>query len=272
MEVTKLLPYLQDYMQTNFVDLIVIDTGSEIHTGDENSAADMVVLMRALRLLAASTNCAVLVVQHVSKGIWNLAYDEINQASIRGSSVLVDKSRNVFMLARMPRKDAPRFGLPDTNDTHEDYVVLKHVKANLGGYVKPRVFYRTSKGRLKFEAQYVLDDNRPSALDGGAADVRQQTRRAQNAIQRGAIMDALWAEAERHPDLSLRERPSTYQIQVMVADHMTDKAAAFHIAWLAQNGYVSEAKDGPRRNDARRFWPIKKWDGGGTEEAGDTSE
>lgn len=258
MEVTKLLPYMQDYVQTNFVDLVVIDTGSEIHTGDENSAADMVVLMRALRLLASSTNCAVLVVQHVSKGIWGLSYDEINQASIRGSSVLVDKSRNVVMLARMPRKDAYRFGLPNTNDTHDDYVVLKHVKANLGGYTQPKVFLRTSKGRLKYEAQYVLDDNRPEPVDNDAETNHSRRLRNNNNETRRLIMEFLESQPA---NLSATERPAMPRVQAAMSDHMSTQTCTTQLDWLVLHGYVSAIKDSARKTATKRFSFKRKWDG-----------
>ena len=227
MEVTKLLPYLQDYVRANFVDLVVFDTGSEIHTGDENSAGDMVVLMRALRLLANSTNCAVLVVQHVQKGIWNLQFDEINQASIRGSSVLVDKSRNVFMLARMPRKDAHRFGLPDEYETHENYVVLKHVKANLGGYVPPKVFVRTSKGLLIHQPQNNLDDSRPDPIDeeeeGGGK------RAAKNQHDRELILEYVRGCDDDDP-------PTTPRITAAMMDYMTASTCTLHLTYLVDQG------------------------------------
>jgi KaiC/GvpD/RAD55 family RecA-like ATPase len=181
MEVTPLAAYLKDYVNSRGIDLLVFDTGSEIHTGDENSASDMVVLMRALRVLATSANCAVLVIQHVQKSIWGIKLDEMNQASIRGSSVLVDKSRNVVMLARMPRVDAIRYGLPDDAATHENYVALKHVKANLGGYVALRVFERTSKGLLVFRPEIQERDPNLTAIEEDA--VVEETTAQRRAAQ-----------------------------------------------------------------------------------------
>lgn len=247
MEVTKLLPYLQDYVRANFVDLVVFDTGSEIHTGDENSAADMVVLMRALRLLANSTNCAVLVVQHVQKGVWNLQFDEINQASIRGSSVLVDKSRNVFMLARMPRKDAPRFGLPDEYETHENYVVLKHVKANLGGYVPPKVFARTNRGLLIYQAQNNLDDTRPDALDdedgGGPGETRRATK---NQRDRELILEFVGGCDED-------DAPTQNRISAAMMDHMNPATCAMHLTYLVDNGDLTMWRASKKFNAAKHY-------------------
>lgn len=173
---TGLVDYLRAYVETKGIDLLVFDTGSEIHSVEENSAPDMVVVMRALRQLASGSGVAVLVLQHVSKGVWNQRLDEINQGSIRGSSVLVDKSRNVFMLARMPRLDASRFGLPNTSATHEDYVVLKHLKANMGGYVPMQVFERTSRGLLVHRPDVVEGD--PGLQDVETIGERENKRTA----------------------------------------------------------------------------------------------
>jgi hypothetical protein len=177
----------------------VFDTGSEIHEGDENSAADMVVLMRVLRQLATSTNCGVLIVQHVSKGIWQLRLQEMNQAAIRGSSVLVDKSRNVVMLARMPRADASMFGLQDNAETHENYVVLKHVKANLGGYVPMQVFERTSRGLLVYRQDIKELDTRltDEATEEAAEERGEAARAARMAVVHEKIYDYIKAENDK---------------------------------------------------------------------------
>ncbi len=156
--ITGLVEYLRTYVEAKQISLLVFDTGSEIHSVEENSAMDMVVVMRCLRQLAAGTGAAVLVLQHVSKGVWNQRLDEINQSSIRGSSVMVDKSRNVVMLGRMPRADARRFGLPDQASTHDNYIVLKHLKANMGGYVPVKVFERTNRGLLVYKPDIVEGD------------------------------------------------------------------------------------------------------------------
>lgn len=153
--VTGLVDYLRGFVERKGIDLLVFDTGSEIHAVEENAAPDMVVVMRALRTLAAGANIGVLVLQHVQKDIWNKRLSEVNQASIRGSSVLVDKSRNVFMLVRMPQADIPSFGLEGVADAHEDFVVLKHVKGNMGPYVPTRVFQRRSNGMLAYRDDIV---------------------------------------------------------------------------------------------------------------------
>lgn len=155
--VTGLADYLRVFIEQEGIDLLVFDTGSEIHSVDENVAPDMVVVMRALRQLAAGANIGVLVLQHVQKDIWSKRLAEINQASIRGSSVLVDKSRNVFMLARIPLADVASFGLPNAPESHEDYVVLKHVKANMGAYVPLKVFQRTGNGTLWYRPDMVQE-------------------------------------------------------------------------------------------------------------------
>lgn len=155
MEITRLCAYLREYVEQYKIDLLVFDTASETHTGDESNTGDMVVLMRAFRQLAASSGCAVLIIQHVNKGIFGLKIEELDQGSIRGSSVLVDKARNVMLMARMPQADAIKFGLPETSETHDSIVALKHVKANLGSYIPLTFFERESRGLLIHRADII---------------------------------------------------------------------------------------------------------------------
>jgi hypothetical protein len=243
MEVTPLAAYLKDYVASRGIDLLVFDTGSEIHEGDENSAADMVVLMRVLRQLATSTNCGVLVVQHVSKGIWQLRLAEMNQAAIRGSSVLVDKSRNVVMLARIPRADAGMFGLPDTAETHENYVAMKHVKANLGGYVPMQVFERTSKGLLVHRPEIVESVNGPAATEEATEESGQERRAARINVIREKLLGYIRTQNEQD------STPSSTMIRGWaVLNGIPDHKARTVLDGLEAEGAVerSENPDHPR--------------------------
>jgi len=147
-KVTGLHDHLRQFISHRKVDLLIIDTGSEAHSADENNAQEMVVLMRTLRQLSEGSNIAVLVVQHIPKTGIGKRIAEIDQALIRGSSVLVDKSRNVVVLTKLPRDDAPMYGVP--KEEYKGYVILTHVKANLGPIVEDKVFVRDDKGLLDY--------------------------------------------------------------------------------------------------------------------------
>lgn len=207
---TKLADYLREFIKARGVDLLVFDTGSEIHAAEENSAPEMVVLMRVLRQLAASTNTAILVIQHVSKQSMEKRLYEINQAAIRGSSVLVDKCRNVFYLTRMPRADAPSFGLEVSAETTEQYVVLKHLKANMGEYVKQIVFVRGSRGLLHHQSGIVEQD--PGLVDTEQYQQKTEEKASHIVAEYARLIDIVVAFVKEHNDDG--ETVSKYQAQV----------------------------------------------------------
>ncbi len=220
-EVTEFGAYMRDYIREQNIDLLVLDTGSECHTADENNASNMVVLMRMMRQLAHSSNCGILVIQHVQKGIWNLSLDEINQSSIRGSSVLVDKARNVVMLARMPRKDAPKYGLPDTHETHDTYVALKHVKANLGGYVPLTMFERSMTGMLVHRPDIREQEN--AAVEVAEEDAEENRR----AIRARHVRDRILAHIVEQNDSGVNPNTTMIRAWAMengIADSMVNRA------------------------------------------------
>lgn len=240
LEITKLAAYLRDYITSRGIDMLVIDTGSEVHTGDENSTADMVILSRVLRQLATAANCGILVLQHVQKGIWNNGLEEVNQASIRGSGVIVDKARNVVMALRMPRKDATRFGLEDNADTHDNYIVFKHVKANLGGYVPLTIFERSSTGSLV---------HRP--------DIREQDLTAIVAQEEEAVEETAeaknMARLQRHKDMLLAfiieqnasdvNPSSTMARSWCMNNGMSDQRARTVLSALEAEGSIQKIQD-----------------------------
>lgn len=238
MELTGLVSYLKDYVLSRGIDCLVFDTGSEIHEGDENSAADMVILMRSLRQLATSTNCAVMVIQHVAKGIWNLRLQEMNQAAIRGSSVLVDKSRNVVMLARMPRADAGMFGLPDNSDTHENFVVMKHVKANLGGYVPMQVFERTSRGLLVHRPEIVEGDFGAVVAEEQDEEQQLERRAARANVAYERVLEYIKEQNAK------KMRPSGKMVRAWaIANGISDNRARAALVYLEGTGAIRPIDD-----------------------------
>lgn len=87
--------------------LLVFDTLSRFHAGDENSREGAARVMRALEKLARETGAAVLALHHLSKRAdENRQLDGI--ARVRGSSVFVAEPRAVFLLEEMRRGRAGR--------------------------------------------------------------------------------------------------------------------------------------------------------------------
>lgn len=85
--------------------LVILDTLSRIHTGDENSNGEMAQLIGTLEYLAAKSGAAVVFVHHTSKG--SAKGGQIDQQhAARGASALIDNARWCGFLAGMDENEA----------------------------------------------------------------------------------------------------------------------------------------------------------------------
>jgi KaiC/GvpD/RAD55 family RecA-like ATPase len=244
-EVTELAGYLCDYVKKLGIDLLVFDTASEVHTGEENATGDMVALMRIFRQLATSANCGVLIIQHVQKDVWNKGIGEMNQSTVRGASAIVDKARNVVLLARLPVIDAKKYGLPADADTHDTYIVLKHVKANLGGYIPLSFFERTNRGLLLHRPDIVELD--VEALQELELD-EQEGKHAKTKIKIERDQQQIWDYVKECNDAG--DHPNGQHIRAYAQNnfHMSDTRAKNVITMLEQENRLEKkpAKDNPK--------------------------
>lgn len=85
--------------------LLVIDTLSRFHRGDENSNKEMGQLMAVLESIARDTNCAIILVHHLSKSM-ALNGRQNEQQSVRGASLLVNNARWQAYVASMSENEA----------------------------------------------------------------------------------------------------------------------------------------------------------------------
>ena len=97
--------------------LVVIDTLSRWHTGEENERRDAARLMRALERIAKNTGAAIIFLHHTSKAA-AMNGDGDKQQSSRGSSVFVDEARWVAFLQTMTADEAKAFGYSDDDRKH----------------------------------------------------------------------------------------------------------------------------------------------------------
>ena len=123
--------------------LIIIDTLSRVHDGDENDRRDASPIMRNLERIAANTQAAVVFLHHVSKSTALAGQSDAQQAS-RGSSVWVDESRWVAFLKTMDEKEAKKLSI--SGDMRRSYVRLGVSKQNYGAPVKDRWLQRVAGG------------------------------------------------------------------------------------------------------------------------------
>lgn len=92
--------------------LVVIDTLSRWHGGEENERRDAARVMRAMERIAADTGAAVVFLHHANKAA-ALNGDVDKQQSSRGSSVFVDEARWVAFLQTMTEGEAEVFGVKE---------------------------------------------------------------------------------------------------------------------------------------------------------------
>jgi hypothetical protein len=112
--------------------LIVIDTLSRWHSGDENARADAARVMRRLEQIAATTGAAVLFLHHTSKAAVLDGNGSAQQAA-RGSSVWVDEARFCLTMSKCSESEARDFGIDES--CRDFFVKLTVAKAN---YVAPQ--------------------------------------------------------------------------------------------------------------------------------------
>lgn len=114
---------ITDQISQHHIILLVVDPYAESHSLEENSNPDMVKAAAAWRRIARATNCAILLVHHVRKGV----VTDIDAA--RGAKALTDSARVGMILSPMSPEDAEEFGIPD--DERWAYVRLDDAKVNL---------------------------------------------------------------------------------------------------------------------------------------------
>jgi RecA-family ATPase len=112
--------------------LIVIDTLSRWHTGDENARADAARVMRRLEQIASTTEAAVLFLHHASKSAV-LDGNGSTQQAARGSSVWIDEARFCLTMTKCSEQEARDYGIDER--CRDFFVKLTVAKAN---YIAPQ--------------------------------------------------------------------------------------------------------------------------------------
>jgi hypothetical protein len=149
---------------TKDCDLVILETVSRLHDGDENAASDMSALVSAAERLAKETGAAVLLIHHSSKAAdYNGRGD--SQHAARGSSAFVDNVRWVGNLFPLSEDEAARLGVPRMR---RYYVRSEITKANFCPPQPASLLRRHDGGVLKFEGN--IDDIAPMSrrTSGGA--------------------------------------------------------------------------------------------------------
>lgn len=151
--------------------LVVIDTLSRVHTGEENERRDAARVMRNLERIAAATGAAVLFLHHITKAV-ALGGQGDQQQAARGSSVWIDESRWAGFLKTMDQAEAKKW--PVAEELRRNFVRYGVNKANycspvldvwlrrdLGGVLEPAELEKgvPSSQRKSIDVSEVKDDD-----------------------------------------------------------------------------------------------------------------
>jgi RecA-family ATPase len=120
--------------------LLILDTLSMSHTGDENKTSEMAAVVGNAQRLARSTGCAVLLLHHAAKSAVLNGQMDMQQAA-RGATALVDNIRCAFFMQTMTEDEATSLGVVK----RQDYVRYGSTKLNHGSPVAP-IWYRKQAG------------------------------------------------------------------------------------------------------------------------------
>ncbi len=132
--------------------LVVIDTLSRAHSGDESSNGEMAQLLRVLERICVSTGAAILFLHHVNKGSGRDRNGD--QFSIRGASALVDNARFAAAIT---------YELEDDNPAARVRIRYSVSKNNYAALIAPRYFVRHAGGVLLPEPQELRQDHKRKA-------------------------------------------------------------------------------------------------------------
>lgn len=117
--------------------LLILDTLSMCHTGDENKTSEMAAVVGNAQRLARTTGCALLVLHHAAKAaVLNGQMDM--QQSARGATALIDNIRCAFFMQSMTEDEAKAMGIKDRHQ----YVRFGSTKLNHGAHVAPRWYQK----------------------------------------------------------------------------------------------------------------------------------
>lgn len=129
--------------------LVILDTISRMHCGDENSNGDMARLLANLEWVCAQTGAAILYLHHIGKGA--AREGATDQQAARGASALVDNARWGGIMRRMSMEEAEKYlrGTIDERDARRQYYVRAGAnKHNYGEPMTDRWYQRHAGGVL----------------------------------------------------------------------------------------------------------------------------
>lgn len=171
---------LIEEIRAHNIGLIVVDPFAESHSLEENNNPMMVKASAAWRRVARATQCAILLIHHVRKGM------VVDIESSRGAKALTDSARVGLLLQPMSKEDGEKLDIPE-QERHR-YVRLDDAKSNMAARAdKARWFQLETVPLGNANASYPKGDHVAAIVPWTPQSVWEQT----SAMDIGAVVDAI---------------------------------------------------------------------------------
>ena len=160
--------------------LVILDTISRMHCGDENSNGDMARLLNNLEWVCAQTGAAILYLHHIGKGA--AREGATDQQAARGASALLDNARWGGIMRRMGMEEAHQCltGTIEEKELRRHYYVRCGTnKHNYGEPLIDRWYQRHAGGVLLPAELHPVTDQKVEA------EYKQWNQRMDDLVQQG---------------------------------------------------------------------------------------
>lgn len=112
---TDRMQWLADMTRKHEVDVVIIDNASDVFAGNENDRAQVRGFLRCLNMIAAGTDCAILLLAHVDKASVRMTVGKDTDSTFSGSTAWNNSVRSRWAMTR-----------------EKERLILAHEKSNLG--------------------------------------------------------------------------------------------------------------------------------------------
>jgi len=127
------------YIKDQDIKLLIVDPFVRSHEVDENDNMQIDKVIWCFQKIMDATGCAVCVVHHTNKSVYNASSIEEKMHSGRGASSLVYAARIAHVITTMREEDANRFNISEARRGW--YIRLDNAKANLQAPAEKAIWF-----------------------------------------------------------------------------------------------------------------------------------
>jgi hypothetical protein len=242
-----------DYIREQEIVLMIVDPFVRSHEVDENDNMQIDKVIWCFQKIMDATGCAICVVHHTNKGVYNVTSPEEKMHTGRGASALVYATRITHVLTPMKEEEARNFGVPEAR--RRWYVRLDNAKANLQAPAEKAHWYEKIGVDLLIGEQ--VGAIRPSDIATRAAKIEadEEARRRVDVAQGLATCGKAFPMSLSDAYKALKEHPTMGQL---FAKRKHVKSGVRFLADLLGNAPVTHGEfkfSYVRRDDLK----VKQW-------------